>query len=63
MPLIDKQARERIRDLNDDFRKTLDPRLGRMMRKWHMRNLVEPPPSMHCELCDGGFECVNQGQG
>jgi hypothetical protein len=25
MPLTDNQSRERIRDLNDRFRKTLDP--------------------------------------
>jgi len=31
MPLTDKPTRERIRDLNDTFRKTLDPTLGRMM--------------------------------
>jgi hypothetical protein len=31
MPLTDKQSRERIRELNDAFRKTLDPTLGRMM--------------------------------
>jgi hypothetical protein len=30
MLLIDKQTRERIRDLNDTFRKTLDPTLGRI---------------------------------
>ena len=29
MPLTDNQSRERIRELNDTFRKTLDPRLGR----------------------------------
>ncbi len=29
MPLTDNQSRERIRELNDAFRKTLDPRLGR----------------------------------
>jgi len=29
MSLTDKQTRERIRDLNDAFRKTLDPTLGR----------------------------------
>ena len=29
MPLTDNQSRERIRVLNDGFRKTLDPRLGR----------------------------------
>src|SRR5271169_3337176 len=22
-------------------------------RKWHMRTLVQPPPSIYCELCDG----------
>ena len=31
MSLTDKQTRERIRDLNDAFRKTLDPTLGRVM--------------------------------
>ena len=31
MPLTDNQSRERIRDLNDTFRKTLDPTLGRVM--------------------------------
>lgn len=31
MPLTDKQTRERVRDLNDAFRKTFDPSLGRMM--------------------------------
>ena len=31
MSLTDKPTRERIRDLNDAFRKTRDPRLGRMM--------------------------------
>jgi hypothetical protein len=31
MPLTDNQSREHIRDLNDSFRKTLDPALGRMM--------------------------------
>ena len=31
MSLTDKQTRERIRELNDAFRKTLDPTLGRMM--------------------------------
>ena len=31
MSLTDKQTRERIRDLNDAFRKTFDPSLGRMM--------------------------------
>ena len=31
MSLSDKQTRERIRDLNDAFRKTLDPTLGRAM--------------------------------
>ena len=31
MPLTDNQSRERIRDLNDRFRKTLDPTLGRML--------------------------------
>ena len=31
MSLTDKQTRERIRDLNDAFRKTLDPALGSMM--------------------------------
>ena len=30
MSLTDKQTRERIRDLNDTFRKTLDPTLGRI---------------------------------
>jgi hypothetical protein len=29
MPLTDNQSRERIRELNDALRKTLDPRLGR----------------------------------
>ncbi len=28
MPLTDKQSRERIRELNDIFRKSHDPRLG-----------------------------------
>jgi hypothetical protein len=31
MSLTDKPTREHIRDLNDAFRKTLDPTLGRMM--------------------------------
>ncbi len=31
MPLTDKQTHERIRDLNDAFRKSLDPTLGRTM--------------------------------
>ena len=31
MPLTDNQSRERVRELNDAFRKTLDPTLGRMM--------------------------------
>ena len=31
MPLTDNQSRERVRDLNDGFRKTLDPALGRVM--------------------------------
>jgi hypothetical protein len=31
MSLTDKPARERIRDLNDTFRRTLDPALGRAM--------------------------------
>ena len=31
MSLTDKQTRERVADLNDAFRKTLDPTLGRMM--------------------------------
>ena len=31
MPLSDNQSRERVRDLNDTFRKTLDPTLGRMV--------------------------------
>ena len=31
MPLTDNQRRVRIRDLNDTFRKTLDPTLGRVM--------------------------------
>jgi hypothetical protein len=31
MSLIDKQSRERIRDLNDAFRKTLDPNLGKLL--------------------------------
>ncbi len=31
MSLTDKPTRERIRDLNDAFRKTLDPALGKMM--------------------------------
>ena len=22
-------------------------------RKWHMRNLVQPPPFMHCKRCNG----------
>ena len=29
MPLTDNQSRDRIRELNDTFRKTLDPTLGR----------------------------------
>jgi len=31
MPLTDNQSRERIRELNDAFRKTLDPTLGKLM--------------------------------
>jgi hypothetical protein len=31
MPLTDNQSRERIRELNDSFRKTLDPAFGRVM--------------------------------
>ncbi len=31
MSLTDKPTRERIRDLHDAFRKTLDPALGKMM--------------------------------
>ena len=31
MPLTDNQSRERVRELNDGFRKTLDPALGRVM--------------------------------
>ena len=31
MPLIDTHTRERIRDLNDAFRTTLNPALGRIM--------------------------------
>jgi len=31
MPLTDKQVHDRIRDLNDAFRKTFDPTLGRAM--------------------------------
>ncbi len=31
MSLTDKQTRQRIADLNDAFRKTLDPALGKMM--------------------------------
>jgi hypothetical protein len=31
MSLTDKQTRQRIADLNDAFRKTLDPTLGRMV--------------------------------
>ena len=31
MSLTDKQARERVRDLNDAFRKTLDPTLGQLV--------------------------------
>ena len=31
MSLTDKQTRQRIADLNDAFRKTLDPALGRTM--------------------------------
>ena len=31
MSLIDNRTRQRIRDLNDAFRKTLDPTLGRMV--------------------------------
>lgn len=31
MPLFDKPIRERVRDLNDAFRITLDPNLGKLM--------------------------------
>ena len=31
MPLIDNQARDRIRELNDAFRKSLDPNLGKVL--------------------------------
>ena len=31
MPLIDNQARDRIRELNDAFRKSLDPNLGKVV--------------------------------
>jgi hypothetical protein len=31
MPLTDKPTRERIRELNDQFRKTFDPTLGRVV--------------------------------
>ena len=31
MPLSDNQSRVRIRELNDNFRKTLDPTLGRLV--------------------------------
>jgi hypothetical protein len=31
MPLIDTTKRDRIRELNDAFRKSFDPRLGRIM--------------------------------
>jgi hypothetical protein len=31
MPLTDNESRQRVRDLNDQFRKTLDPTLGRVM--------------------------------
>jgi hypothetical protein len=31
MPLTDSPSHERIRELNDAFRKTLDPTLGRVM--------------------------------
>ena len=31
MSLTDKQTRDRIRDLNDAFRKSFDPTLGRIM--------------------------------
>ena len=31
MSLIDNAPRDRIRDLNDTFRKTFDPKLGRVM--------------------------------
>ncbi len=41
MPLIDTKARDRIRDLNDTFRRTLDPRLGRMMLTAGVNTLPE----------------------
>jgi hypothetical protein len=31
MPVTDNATRERVRDLNDTFHKTLDPALGRVM--------------------------------
>lgn len=31
MPLIDTKTRERIRELNDAFRKSLDPNLGKVV--------------------------------
>ena len=31
MSLIDNQARDRIRELNDTFRKSLDPNLGKLV--------------------------------
>ena len=31
MPLIDNQARDRIRELNDAFRKSFDPNLGKVV--------------------------------
>ena len=31
MPLVDKSTSDRIRELNDAFRKSLDPALGRLM--------------------------------
>ena len=31
MPLIDTKTRERIRELNDAFRKSFDPNLGKVM--------------------------------
>ena len=31
MPLINNQARDRIRELNDAFRKSLDPNLGKLV--------------------------------
>lgn len=41
MSLTEKQTRERIRDLNDAFRKTLDPSFGKLM----MTSAVSALPS------------------